>query len=1846
MSKINLYLDLSPLPAVGPDRVRFGLHVFGAFDAEADAKPRLDALVADLAANPVPERPDDASWTAVEGAFGNHLGELLPWLWTQSQVQLVAAGRALPAPRILLGSEMHRDSLDVARRGYLYSMYRGSGQLADPKKFSDARVDSGTRFSVLSLTAQATRWPSPVPQEGLRTVWVMELDRGPLQAVLDADPQALVGALLSFGVGANVYPQPDPLPAFAREGAHWEIAAGADTVSFNCTSLRLDQVLNPPVNPASFVQPTASLWLRNGIDQMPVPLPGEVAPGDPMSDHDWWSRLHDGVSSAVEAPRLIVESLKKDPSGPSHREFPRWALALSGALRDILEPGIACAGPALAEMFDHPRAPLIISLLSAWRDAKLAAPPDLLAIAKDRRWPDFAVDPMPADDLGRIALVYCALQREAFQAPSLDDWYVQLRTWSEQLAKILPEVQSASTPLATLTAAMEVLSAQERLAWVDALRIEALRPAVRARALSWGWQQAVLMREGDTPQLAAAKTAASPVLRGLSVPMMEAAFLKDDPAAMVMATAALGATRSASKSRAGEDRTVRFASKIEAAALEHARARLSPDPIQRPSLGIAAADLIGLEEAAHDNAEEAHRWIFARASVDATGNPSPLVLQIDNLNDASDDDAGEVDFNLWLNGYAAFFRRAAPAAAVSEWGCGQLGLIEARMWPDAPLLLDTASRPLLSAAPSPAAVNYGVRQVLMQHDNRPTLPDAGIDLVGQTHDGSANEWSDSGGFVVVADRANAAGAGSRTQLPFVAFGIDYEAVVWAESRCGVPPAELSGAHAAGAPYLLDAHVDLTALLHGSPNVRALAYRRQVPVSRPRVTVTLAPSLGGNHPVGWSPLSVSDHLHLAHSAWPMPLEGNADAAPVCVLVSAQGLDPAEQVPTTWKQVGLSLMPPSCTWPVYDRWVGYDHATSDTAARKSAWARWRSRIQSSELLVSATKRGGKPEDWVGLNEQLADPRALLDDPAVTSLVVEWRPLRSDSTASEYHDIRFPRLTDPPVPLPVDDTDPEHQTVLLHERGRAGPDDWSVAVRVDETGTAGHRSPRFSEDLATRTLVVSLWPGEIGDLCVHSAVTMLDVRARCLLEPKQELDGLGLFGAWSCRFEVATAHQLTPQDLFDACYTRVSPAGDVALLWKPEKSTSALPLSPDMLAIDNIGTAASRRQVWHGTGRHLASFPHGARSLDALEPVYEFEDDSVDPSASGTVWDAQGFTGRYFSSAMRGTPAVLNLNRAETVIHEERASPDGDPRYLRFAVEAMHRYADLYRPMITQASNLRRFVPLLGRQAKVIGDSKYADEWIRAFRFGSDPVSVARPAVRLIVPLTRSIDSTPGSVSADILLVLDEELNTTSPLATRLEAVVEQAYRKYVGAGPDDFVEETAPEASPDPILGGRSETRERLALDCVGPLGHTFDTDTREPYFAGVSYVLRSSAQLKDWHFAKLAFRRMLVPEVMTGYYPPPALEYPRQRVVTRPTSSPIQLAGVDLAQSLQGHLSLQGLSDESPTISIEVAFFDERAVLELRHSDEVIERVRRSWALRGTTLPVGAILDKDWSAQQAWKNKPSSKVCKADLRVFVARIREANPEGKTPARWELALYVAVSTRAPWAELNGDESLPWERRWVRVMTWERDEPSNILGSSVSLRADAPAEHGVAQAAVRTSGYTPAEWVQALPDAASLPIAGTPWVTRAPADAPLTLRLSNPAAWELSLHQGERPAALNWRPTAVAAGEEGQGLYHRLLVTKIVKTADGNHSEAYVGIFNQATAGENRFVRVEPALLPAAPPAAELRAYVLLMQNSLRDNSGATVLGFWKGAFPDQDDDPMKSTDARHRILGISEPIDGAG
>ncbi|MDZ4853231.1 MAG: hypothetical protein SGI77_28410 [Pirellulaceae bacterium] len=328
---------------------------------------------------------------------------------------------------------------------------------------------------------------------------------------------------------------------------------------------------------------------------------------------------------------------------------------------------------------------------------------------------------------------------------------------------------------------------------------------------------------------------------------------------------------------------------------------------------------------------------------------------------------------------------------------------------------------------------------------------------------------------------------------------------------------------------------------------------------------------------------------------------------------------------------------------------------------------------------------------------------------------------------------------------------------------------------------------------------------------------------------------------------------------------------------------------------------RQVWRWRGRPVPPFPADAAApalIDAFPPdadgPYLTQSERHAPDLP-QLWDAIGFGDRSTTDLLDQTTGIAAANASATLYTENLA---GDRRalYFRFGAQATGRYAALFpgERLECQASETAKWQDSKKQEVTV------ANAWRRLFVPTRRDEELPRPAVRFVVPLTESEDDSRPVTTPGLLVVLDDAWFSYGGLAEALEAEISMAsdyYRDEPALEPVVF----RPEFGPDPTLTNRGWTKvdvgeaaegapdeleapsKALSMQIVGPIGHTFDTGAEAPLFNATSFILRppgvdavdgqgTAAGESDpwygdslaWYFAKVRFRRVLLPEATADY----------------------------------------------------------------------------------------------------------------------------------------------------------------------------------------------------------------------------------------------------------------------------------------------------------------------------------------------------------------------------------------------
>lgn len=1930
MAAFTLCFDLTPVPGAPNGRVRLACHVFGAGDPVIGIADRIAGLKKELANLPgdFPAAPvnsangQEKDWTKIDDLFKRWLGELLPWTWSELKLTLVSADKRMQLAQndqlTRLGGVgdpvvLSPDGINVAQRGLIRAIWMASGKFADPSNFlfnDGTRALAAGEFQFVALSGHATSWPAPIPQEALGNVINVEFDRALIDPAVPTDGGILpdigsrLGLLVEFAVSGRVYA---PVPGSEQ----WTTGAGSigspiswklkeqddQVISVTATTLPRALLLHPPGPGDSFVDPYGSLWLT---------APTSSAIGD----HDWWSRLHEGIGRASDMSVLIAAALRGAPTdAPAlNGAFGDSLFVFCATLRDVMAPGLACVANKSPPTWDFDATPWTAQVLSIWRFDEGDVPPNMVPILqRGDSWPDFQQQ-LRVDSshraTQRLALLRCILQREASNPPSASDWIRSLMKYSITLARLLGEIPSDQPVSAeAIQRVCGALDVDERLRMVDAIRREALLPQARLRALLDDWDLATQAQVGDAPDLAAARKLGALLVADLKrTKAFSDAYLKLDPSSGLTATAALDTVNNACAVRKDDPPNMPLDARIARALTDSMKRRLKADSILAPRLAVSEFTLrdsldLSIQTAIASTAAQAAKWILASdeaagQAVARTGNPGPLTMQIDSLHDNGKMQGHDIDQNFLLRGYSAFMRRTTPAvpgaagsAITTDWACGHVGQLLGTMWPpDGVAVQALGGSPVRTLAVAPATMSNGVRQVLLHHDQRPWLPTDGIDVVASNEASSDPSAMANYAFQVIFDPIT-----KLSKLPMLAFGAIFDVLLFAQARGGALPPEIAGL----VPYAMvtddEVQKRLTKLASNRPEIlHCFRYLRQVPVSPPRLTWDGAAwaATSKDVPSGWlvplrglTPMNAVNTLALASTAWPADDNSSGNPTATCLLLSRGKLSATSGL-QAWQRVTLTARPPAATFALYDRWVALDQlqASTDKPAGQSLslndrWQAWRQRVFASELLRQTLAAGSETDT------PKSDSTNALSDPAVSALIVNWRSLRSVVAGEPQSQPTLLPLFDPKRRIPPDTEDVHantSETDLLQARLKANPPDWQIAVMVADPAPDGMQ--RFSEpDLANHILRVWLRPGEIGELTVTSAVASSDVIARfhqsLYSNQTPTVDGFSLFSSWSMRFEVGTPDFIDSGELFDHCFTRVNAASDISLwwmrgVWGPDTSPPA-EVDANMLAVHNVGGLVPTWQEFRGTGRPLPCFPHDEPCLDQIE--VDLKDGSPDPSANAVQWDATGFGERYEDAVTQADMRRIDVGAATTLLHRMPSQNISRPRYVRYGVSARHRYADVYLALVVP-SERQCFSDVSAQRSAIVSVNEttqdlWTNSWLRAFAPATLATVPPTPLVRLVVPLTRSFSDQDVGDGGDLLVMLNEELDASTHLATRLEAVVELVTREYPDGATEKLVPVSSLEAAPDPILEGAPGMQDFVALECMGPVGHTFDTNSRDPRFSSVSYIVRAAPRMRSWDFAKLSFRRVTLPEMTCGYYAPvdDAMPGEKPRISMVPGAAQGMLPGLALSESGGGHISLQGLPGDAGPINLRLVLAMDNApgplvISILCTAAQTNGMNQRTWTAKGAApLPSRAAVT-NWSVLQSFSHPPKAGLPTCSARALVTRVRPAQPEKNTPAQWEIAIYVQAASRRVATNLDGTSPamMPWDRRWDRIATWYFDEPAAFAAGQIQFTADNfKVDHVAASAQRFTSDYTTAEWTQTIARATRLAIAGTPW-TGSLDQANIVLKVPDRSVQSLQLLDTGtgKDAELAFKTVPTPSGQTGQGLFHRLLVTREICTTDGFQSEDYVGMFKQASSADSRFVPAENEPLAWLPPNVDpltLRGYVLLFQQDTRSTAPTPEPGqmprvdsIWALALcpHDVEADAQNTQDATVRLVGISPPIPG--
>ncbi len=717
---------------------------------------------------------------------------------------------------------------------------------------------------------------------------------------------------------------------------------------------------------------------------------------------------------------------------------------------------------------------------------------------------------------------------------------------------------------------------------------------------------------------------------------------------------------------------------------------------------------------------------------------------------------------------------------------------------------------------------------------------------------------------------------------------------------------------------------------------------------------------------------------------------------------------------------------------------------------------------------------------------------------------------------------------------------------------------------------------------------------------------------------------------------------------------------------------------------------RQVWRWRGRPVPPFPADAAAptlIDAFPPdaagpdLTQSERDAPDLPQ---LWDAIGFGDRSTTDLLDQTTGIAAAN-ASAMLYTENLAGDRRALYFRFGAQATGRYAALFpgERLECQASETAKWRDPKKQEVNV------ANAWRRLFVPTRREEELPRPAVRFVVPLTESEDDSRPVTTPGLLVVLDDAWFSYGGLAEALEAEISMAsdyWRENPGSEPVVF----RPEFGPDPTLTNRGWTKvdvgesaegdpddleppsKALSMQIVGPIGHTFDTGAEAPLYNATSFILRppgvdavdgqgTAAGESDpwygdslaWYFAKVRFRRVLLPEATADYRTGPQIsisaEQPFDFVLAKDRGWVVDLPRILITRDA-------GTVDFKIKLESSTLF----GVVRISRSGDKL------YLLSGPTdanLPNKALLIEaaNWHEVEL------------DLRVVHALDTKTEPEvpgdttRKPQPRHTSVLYRirAVRNEAT-AGPVGERMEPASpgRVWhlLERRNWASDD-DHAWPEHWKLSATGNVQCATPQALpARTSSYTDPQWVQFLPDSLLLrrlvtddieklgrpahfslewlPVPGG--AVEAPLQAKLWRRFGDDGEWT---HVTKR---LSERERATF----GDVTFRRFaLLTEMISDVRGQlGQERYLGLFkftdntnpdNCSLGVTHRFPDVGPDEIRAM---RRLRVRIIEFQFVHADaavSEDSLKFGPWSHLFAEQPEPQNK--DAAARVVSVSPPIE---
>ncbi len=959
-----------------------------------------------------------------------------------------------------------------------------------------------------------------------------------------------------------------------------------------------------------------------------------------------------------------------------------------------------------------------------------------------------------------------------------------------------------------------------------------------------------------------------------------------------------------------------------------------------------------------------------------------------------------------------------------------------------------------------------------------------------------------------------------------------------------------------------------------------------------------------------------------------------------------------------ELSLGLRPPSTDLETWSAWHEMDRRMAGSP------------LDRVKIWSTHKVRTGLPQHPQETNR----PDGTLDDPAVDQLLVELVPL---VTAA-------PETVKRVAWRPADNSGADDLAAVQRLAGKFSIVVWPQSVSV----STGQRLVNSGG-----TFEIQIKEQEIWSLRVYPAVPRSyfhtgppapkpgeqRFHSRFGDGPSFQLNGVAhrLFAPWEVTLEAATAEVITaatPADQQALLHAAIAPSFNGR-----EVAVSLRKQSPR--AYRYASEVRLERQVWRWRGRPVPAFPFDSNQatfggLDRfpIASPLDSHDPELDTPSWPMIWDGIGFGDRTAIDLLDQTSAIT-ADQPDVTLFTENLTRDARALYYRFTAQARARYA----PMYPEHSDRELEV-----QATVTdphtADSRNA--WRRLLVPCRAEVAPP-PPIRCLVPLTEPEEENVPAGVPGLLVVLDDSWFARGGLAEVLDAEIAEGADYFDTTGADAPLRR--PEFGPDPTLTGKGWTRaavgepdpdghpnavpkQSLAMNVVGPIGHTFDTDADAPLYNASSFIVRpprtagilggTSAGLDsslDWYFAKVRFRRLLLPEAAADY------RLPTPQTIRDPVDVPLQLSpegawSVDVAM-----LTLMRATGATSSLSV---------VLSHGGSGDPLGTGKVTLAIDGDSVELTWDPDDDKAAggkaQIAPLDPAAWTFVQIDLRFLLQRDESMLPpeaEGNVkPPRHLTVQYRlrGVFNDDPVATASARKATAGpQRTWQSLATqlWEGNDWPTLLTLSAT---------GVAQGCMpvvlpaRLSAFTPAYWIQFLPDAQMRLELEKLWSACPPhdgrGDCQLQLKWLPPGtddilSWQLlcASPDGTSPNVTDKLPQTRIETVQASDVFleRRIVLTELVSDIRGQlGEERYLGMYQRVSSGGTECLQEihrsgavrQSANIMLGGASRRLRVRIVEVQAvRIGGNEPSLTADIWDKLFPSADED------ARARIVRVSPPID---